>query len=621
MSKLKSMIERIFTKKNIKIFLFVFIILWFFLWSSFAASDSSSKMSLESELIYLVNIMISILSRLWVLLATLAGKLMTNELVYWSFMNMDQVLWNLWNVVKNLANFTLWFLLIFTIVKNIFGVVKDDAKPLKNAIDTIKNLLIAGVLVQMSWFLVWAAFDLSAVATAAVGSIPSQIISNDTSNLQRNMKELIWSKYTKLKVDFSQSDTVKAIKTWEMTEDDVKQFVDMVTPSANSVIWPLIFLWGSVFDLFEASDTSRNTSNATKRSDLFLTIWVNWFVVLTFTVMLAFMFLFNLFRVITLWIVIPLSPFIILLKVFDPQKSKLKNLRKPGSFWDVLSLWNVLKLIFKPVYMVLVLSIILIVMTLVKWVAKHNDWDLHADTYNIDMTTKAVWSWYDSNLNVGWILDFSLNGTKNTIVDLIIYIFGLMMMVMLMKSCIVSNTGIKFIDDKMSNLSKSLWWDKEFGWILWSVGVIPVRDKNGEVHKMGINSMRKLGDNMVGGDADSNWETWARRMWFSISKQDELVNKFLWQATSFASLSAAMSKQEFVSRAIEIWKDMWYNSPEKIYADPGLEKKMREWGKNPKNVSKQIFVSDFKTVWDGGTLDENKWEWTEEKTEPEPKTE
>jgi len=186
MTRIKNLIARIFTKKNIKVFLFVFIILWFFVWDSFAADSSNLSQDTLEMFSWLLNFFISILSWLWFVFAALAGKLMTNDLVYGSFINMDKMLWLLWNIMKNFANFALWFFFVFSIVKTLFSSIGlgkskwwDD--PMTSAKNTVKTTLLAWLLIQMSWFLVWAAIDLSTVATAAVSSLPSQFISSSDS--------------------------------------------------------------------------------------------------------------------------------------------------------------------------------------------------------------------------------------------------------------------------------------------------------------------------------------------------------------------------------------------------------------------------------------------------------
>lgn len=570
MQKTKNLIEHIFTKKNIKIFLLLFVVVWFFVWTSFADSSTSMPDKILKDFSNILRIIISILSWGRILLASLAWKFMTNELVYWTFLNLDKVLWNLWNIVKNFANFVLWFILLFSIVKNIFFSVKNDANPLKNAKDTVQNVLIAWVLVQMSWFLMWMALDISTVATAMVWSIPSQIISNNSSSAQNNLTRLISSNQTKLEIDFDEADMVKAVKTWQLTEIELRQIVDTITPSANSVIWPLIFLWGSVFDLFEASDTSHIEDGSLTWGSLFLTLWVNWFVIISFTVMMAFIFIFNLFRVITLRIIIPLSPFIILMKVLNPKGDKLKI---DWFFWEVLSLKNVFNLIFKPVYMVLVLWLILIVMTVVKGLVQNNNWrNVWVNYWNVNISSNRIGEGdaavYNSSMNVDWFLDLSRNGAKNTIVDLIVYILWLILMVILAKSCVTSKTGIKFVDNTMDNRSKTLWWGKwEFGWLLWNMWVIPVKDENGKTIKLWIwNTINARKNN------DVFYNKMSKNLWINTYKQEQAMRERLKikENSSFSELNPDRKPDEWMGKAVQIWKTR-FNDFGKFWSDTGFE--------------------------------------------------
>ena len=356
MKRLKILIERIFTKKNIKIFLLLFVIVWFFVWTSFAQSESwwAESMTLVQKVSYFMHILISILSWWWVVFATLAWKFMTNDFVYGTFLHLDEVLWNLWNIIKNFANIALWCILIFAIVKNLFSV--DDKSPIQRVKDTVIHTMIAWVLIQMSWFLIAALFDLSTIATVAVWSLPSQFMAVNT-DFQRDMITYVADTNTKVIVDFNnQWNIVETIKTSTgVTEDELNKFLDTITPSSETVVWPLLLLWSSAFNMIKLSDSSRNESDSDDWWDLLLSLWINWFVMVSFTLMLALMFLFNLFRVITLWVVIPLTPFIILFSVF---KKDWKNFKLSGFLWDVTDYSKIIKLIFKPVYMTLVLSII-----------------------------------------------------------------------------------------------------------------------------------------------------------------------------------------------------------------------------------------------------------------------
>ncbi|MBP6910614.1 hypothetical protein KBC03_03360 [Patescibacteria group bacterium] len=104
------------------------------------------------------------------LLAFLAGKLMSNDFIYGTFVHLDSALFKLRNYMKNIANFMLGFLFLFGILKSLF---EKDAFQLKKI---LPRYLIAGVMIQMSWFIMGAFVDLANIATAAVGAFPMQFI-------------------------------------------------------------------------------------------------------------------------------------------------------------------------------------------------------------------------------------------------------------------------------------------------------------------------------------------------------------------------------------------------------------------------------------------------------------
>ena len=114
---------------------------------------------------------------IWPCLA-IAGAALDNSLVYGSFLHLDAALWNIWNIMKNLANFALGFVFIFTIVKNLFawsfGWSSND--PIQGAKKVIEKTLISWVLVQMSWFIVAALIDLSTILIYAVWGIPLSML-------------------------------------------------------------------------------------------------------------------------------------------------------------------------------------------------------------------------------------------------------------------------------------------------------------------------------------------------------------------------------------------------------------------------------------------------------------
>jgi len=597
---IKNLIAHIFTKRNTKIFLFVFIVLWFFVGNSFAADSTNvSKDSLEM-LSWLLNLFISILSWLWFIFAALAWKLMTNDLVYGSFINMDKVLWLLWNIMKNFANFALWFFFVFSIVKALFSSIGLGKKwwedPMTTAKNTIKTTLIAWILIQMSWFLVWAAIDVSTVATAAVSSLPSQFISSsdsfkwklqavltDDKNWIANWKQLV--------VDFNEASITTGFLT---TGDDidVNKILDTIVPSADSLVWPLMFLGVSIFDITSLSVSSHNDWSVWDWKNLFMELWISGFVVFTFTIMLALITLFNLFRVITLWIIIPMAPLIILLRFL--LKEKANTLLSDSDLSGVTNIKNIFTLIFKPVYMVLILSVVLIVLSMIKWnVINKSDFNYN----NIHITQTKEEDKYNSQMDLAWIVNVNMTWLKNTFVDLLVYIFGLILMFFLMKSCFSKNmTWIKFIDEKLGNLSTSIWWKQwEFWWLLWTMWVIPIWPN---WDKVWIWTMHNALKN-VDGDAFSRRILWSDY----ASKQNAFIQNWLGTDNDyFEWLSTrSNSRNAFIESAVSIWKSNYWNNFDKFWVDSSFSSELSKWNRNHKD-NQDIDQDIVRKYWDNAEL-------------------
>ena len=121
---------------------------------------------------------------IWPCLA-IAGAALDNSLIYGSFLHLDAALRNIWNIMKNFANFALGFIFVFTIIKNLFKGAFDSKSPIENAKDTVAQTLLAWVLVQISWFLIAAMIDLSTILIYAVWGIPLSMISSYNENVAK----------------------------------------------------------------------------------------------------------------------------------------------------------------------------------------------------------------------------------------------------------------------------------------------------------------------------------------------------------------------------------------------------------------------------------------------------
>ncbi len=140
-------------------------------------TESTLEKSLQ-ETKALLDIVLKIIYMVSRPLLVIAWNAMDNSLVYWSIFHLDAPLWKFWNIMKNFANYALWFVLLYQILKGLFSLKWID----KNEIFWIvKKILLAGILIQASRFLLSAVIDISTIATYAVGWMPLTILKN--SNL------------------------------------------------------------------------------------------------------------------------------------------------------------------------------------------------------------------------------------------------------------------------------------------------------------------------------------------------------------------------------------------------------------------------------------------------------
>jgi len=572
MKIIKNFIACITKKNNLKWVLVFLIVWWFFVSNTYAVWAESDTLDMAA---WLLKLLMSFLSWAWIIPATLAGKLMTNDILYGSFLNLDASLWTLRNIIKNFANFALGFLVLYAIVKNVFFAFWGEDKAW-SPLSVIRKTLIAGVLIQMSWFLMWALVDLSTIMTSAIWSFPSQLIASSS--------EMEWSirgrlgKLKQWEIKFDVDDKEEPIKFIPTTgfvadEDWVTEFLDKVMPSHWSVWWPLIFLWLAVFDFNDFTNAS-NTWTATEWSDILLSLSLDAIVLIWFTVMMCLIFLFNLFRVLILWILIPLLPVIVLLEVFW----FLEKLKWGWTWLDLkklLDIKTIVMLVFKPVIMVWTLSLVLIVLVFIKTVIAWNDtWTINlSEDWNMQIVSQKVeWKGYTSTMKSEWIFEFSMDDTKNTIADIIVYFFGLFLVYLLVKFAVERETWIGFVDNAIE----------------WTFGFVENMAKNLPVVPIGgwvwIKSMQ---------DSFSTEKMLSNYTWFDASAQESTINKLLNIDPSgeFDKMLVDWVKKEvFISRAKAIATKNNIKHAD-MFANDSFEKKLKEWKEQNKN--EDITLEDF----------------------------
>lgn len=292
-------------------------------------------------------------SRAWIPIATLAGKFMSNDMVYGSRFHLDNYLWQMRNISKNFANFGILGLLLYEIIQGLMTGKLGIQK-------TIKNAIVAGIAIQMSWFLVGAVVDISTITTTAVGGFPASFLStadlSNASDAARYMDTRIEQTIKKGTITLDE----KARPTWseiEVADDETTlKTKNKFMPKYDSIAGPLIFIWASALGIQDMM-TIKSWENQDTKSIL-IAFGLKGLVLVLYIVILLLLLIANIMRVWYLRVFIAISPLIILLTVFDVKKWLWSS-----TFGTTFSLKNMVSIIFKPTLFVAVMGLILIFVT------------------------------------------------------------------------------------------------------------------------------------------------------------------------------------------------------------------------------------------------------------------
>lgn len=438
----------------------ILVVSCFFAGSVFAQETTNSSLSGVKEVL---QSFISIMSRGWVVLAALAGKMMSNDRVFGATLHMDIYLRKIWNIMKNFANFGLIAFLLGTLIKNLIKWGGIKAK------DIIIKTLVAGVLIQASWFLMGALIDVSTVAVTAIWSFPTSFMQSNADFSTHMKKEVSLIRQTSINVD-GHADPQKIVTIENagndttqnpMTEDDI---LESLMPTANSLWGPLIFLWSSVFRFYDYLWQTQSQTTET----LVVNFSLKTIVLLMYTLALLLLLIANIVRVAFLRIFVIASPFIVLFKVFNDDK--MPGDAKGKWIAQYLSFSWLLDLVFKPVMFMAMMSLILIlVVSIQNIMLNQSTIDLNGVSMSIEPTAKTA------TLAVQWVSSVTINdnlfatlgGTsKSVFADLILFFLTIFLMRELVKWSLTSGTGpiqsvMKPVTDFVENFAKTspvFWW-------------------------------------------------------------------------------------------------------------------------------------------------------------------
>ncbi len=286
-----------------------------------------------------INMLIKIASRWRTIPAILAGKLMSNDFIYASWLWLDKSLFTMWNYMKNFANFTLWFMLVFKIAKSLFA---KDAFSIKKE---LPKFLLASIMINMSWFLMGTMIDIANVATAAVWSFPQSLINDSV------MKSI---DYDNLNVSIPEKICVNLDK-WDQNCAETynpAQRIDRIRARFNDMSWPLLYIWSSIYR-FQEYDLLNQKVTSVKAFTTGTIIKL--LMLLMFIAPIIALFVINLKRIFYLWLRIIFSPIIVLWEVLGIKQ--IKDIWWKEKIFDIKEVFG---LVFQPVFVIWGMAIVLI---------------------------------------------------------------------------------------------------------------------------------------------------------------------------------------------------------------------------------------------------------------------
>lgn len=372
----------------------------------------------------LLNILLSFVSWIWVILAMLAGKLMTNGLAYGEFLNLDKVLYYLWNISRTFANFLIVGLLLFNIVKD-----GTSAQWLSSSTvgKYIMNMLGGVILINASRFILWAMVDMSTLLTSAISSLPSSYIASDGGNMRDTIYQSLNNNAPRYQQRFNLSaglcDSAIVQPDYKNNDDTpepetIEQMLDKVLPNETSITWPLMYLGIGVL---RVQDYQNNSNNPNSFINNLFVISVRLAITLSFTFSLILLVVVNIFRLVTIRFAAAFLPILIILKL-SKQDELIWSMAKK------FTLNNIAKAIFAPVLAVWLMSLALIAIVTMQGFLQYSN--------NIEWGDSFVNSSSEgSHIGVGWIFETTIawdilgkdtgDRIKNTFTNILLIIFTL----------------------------------------------------------------------------------------------------------------------------------------------------------------------------------------------------
>lgn len=434
--------QRICSSQGQKISLTLLIVGVFFFAQTFAAETTTEGSKFLEGAHKVISDITKLMSWIWIVLATLAGKFMTNDMVYGSWLHLDAYLRKLRNICKNFANFGLLGFLLWEIIQFI-------TKKTGNIQDVVKKSVIAGILIQASWFIVAVLLDVSTIATSAIASFPTQFI--DANPISKDMlrKEIgeNMKPYTTI-IDKNWNPTIR--KDGESSNADVEKLLEKIMPKNDSVAGPLVYIWATTLKIQNVLDHPPTQDPTTKK--IITTSLLQFLMIGIYTISLVLLLVANIIRIGLLRVIIPLSPILMLMFTFGKEAGK-QGIAKN------FNVSVILHAIFKPVIFTAALSLVMVfIVSMQNIMISGND-----QSFRIQGTTFSYEKEKGASMEVDDLSKTTINDTvftqasnigKNIFSNMIIYFSTIFLLWYVVKIALKSGGGT--IGDAMSGLTERI---------------------------------------------------------------------------------------------------------------------------------------------------------------------
>ncbi len=341
----------------------LFFVITFFIFSNWTFAESTVKNS--SVFWNLFFSLVDLIWSIWYIFPILASKLMTNDLLYWTALHFDVVLWNIWNFARSMANFAIWFMFIYFVFRYLISFWEKDGWIIKT---NLPKLAVASIVINMSWFLMAVLIDLSTILIVWVGSLPAVFWDNLNSekiNIQKDIT-LTYNKCTPWKKDNCKRFSYDT--NWKTIDTSIKNLQNYET----MISWPLFFIWSNILWINGKSIKKILNNAYDQDKKAFKNNWdamkalIQLWIYLLFLIPIIILIVINIIRVFRIWLYIAFSPLIFLDQIFGWKV-----------WWKThkaLALKNMIWLIFQPVLVILSFSIaIIMIVWIYEWLKY--DWN------------------------------------------------------------------------------------------------------------------------------------------------------------------------------------------------------------------------------------------------------